>query len=199
MKFFDISTDTKSLYQLKKNEKTVFFMLNRSGEITFDMNESGGEAHIFSFFLLSGPEPQTLKLIQKHRAPRTSSQALVKAALAGQGSLAYEGLIHIEQSGNLSEAFQESRALLLSKDAHMFTKPALEILAPDVRCHHAATSSPLNPDSLFYIRSRGLGEKEGRELLLRGFFNEALEKMEVLGAQRVPVEKQLLPLLQTLC
>src|SRR5688500_12911752 len=130
MKFVDISKDSKTTYALRKNEKCVFFMLNRAGNITFDMNESGAEAHIFSFFLLNGPGPPTWQLTQQHPAPRTTSISLIQAALAGQGSLSYEGLITIEKSGNLSEAFQESRTLLLSRDAHMFTKPALEILAP---------------------------------------------------------------------
>ncbi len=199
MKFLDISQDVKGVYRLKVNERGVFFMLNRSGEVTFDMSEAGAEAHIFSFFLLQNSEPQKLHIIQRHRGSGTLSKVLVKAALTGASSLSSTGLIKIEKSGNLSEAYQESRALLLSKDAQMHALPSLEILAPDVRCHHAATASPLNKEALFFAETRGLSPEQSQELLVRGFFQEAIERIEDLGASKDAlkmIEQKISPLLE---
>lgn len=191
MKFLDISQDTKNNYRLEKNEKVVFFMLNRDGEINFEMAGENAEAHIFAFALGHGTIKQHLHINQKHTAPRTISSLLVKAALRDEAEFSYEGLIHLGEKALLADASQESRALLLSPDAKASTKPALEILADDVACHHKATVSPLSEETLFFAESRGLTRKQATDLLVQGFFNDALQKMESLGVSIEKVKPQL--------
>lgn len=191
MHYHDISNDTKTLYQLNTNEEGVFFMLNRSGEITFELAGPGATAHVFSFTIGNGESKQTLTLTQKHLAPDTVSSAVVKGALSGQATFTYDGVISIAKDAHRSDASQESRTLLLSKEARAYARPALEILAHDVKCHHAATTSPLNEEALFFAKSRGLSEVVARSLLVQGFFQEALEQMGKLGVDAKHVREQL--------
>ena len=183
MYFQDISTDTKTRYRLNANEQGVFFLLNRSGQITFELAGSGATAHIFALYTGTGDSKQTLNLTQRHRAPDTLSSTLVKSALAEQSTFRYDGAIIITKDAHRSDASQESRTLLLSPEARAYSRPALEILAHDVKCHHAATTAPLGTEALFFAESRGLSKEAARKLLVHGFFQEALERMEKLGIE----------------
>lgn len=191
MQFLDISYDKQTTYRLKAGEERVFFALNRDGEITIELAEAGATAHVFAFFAGKGEEKRALNIIQKHLAPHTASHALVKAVLRDQATLHYNGTIRIEKKAVGSDTSQESRSLLLSKEASASTKPSLEILADDVACRHAATVSPLNESMLFYAKSRGLSEEAARTLLVQGFFGEAIEKIQALG-----VKPELIPQIQ---
>lgn len=191
MQYTDISQDTVSLYRLETNEKRVFFMLNRSGTVTFELAGSQAEAHIFSFFIGRGLDKASLIILQKHSAPKTISHTLIKSVLSDEAECAYEGRISIEKRALQSNASQESRAILLSPLASVSLKPTLEILADDVQCHHAATVSPSGPEALFFAETRGLSEKQAKKLLVHGFFNEAVEKMQTLGINTDKIRKEL--------
>lgn len=192
MVFKDITNEKQSLYHLGTNEQCVFFMLNRSGDITFELAGTGAKAHIFSFFIGRNTDKAMLNLIQNHLAEGTTSHALIKSVLFNEAQCTYTGLIHIDKKALESDASQESRAILLSPDAKVTMKPTLEILADAVHCHHAATASPLSKESLFFTRSRGLSEKQSEDLLIHGFFNEALERMEKLGVETTTISKEIL-------
>lgn len=181
MKFIDITTDTQTTYRLAQNEKAVFFMLNRSGNITFELAGENAEAHIFAFFIGKNETEANLNLIQKHLVRSTVSHALIKSALYDKAIFTYEGLIRIERNAPLSDASQECRTLLLSPEATASAKPALEILTDDVRCRHAATASSPDLEQLFFMESRGLSETQATELLVAGFFKDALEKIQTFG------------------
>lgn len=191
MQYRDISNDTAPLYCLTANEKVVFFMLNRTGEIVIELAGPGATAHVFALYTDDGAAKRSLSLIQRHLTPDTVSSALVKAVLDGQDSFQYHGAIHITREAHHSDASQESRALLLSPDARVFARPALEILAHDVVCHHAATASPLNDEALFFVQSRGLSQDAAQRLLVRGFFEEALERMEALDVSGIDARNRL--------
>lgn len=191
MKFLDITNDTQSVYALKENEECIFFILNRSGEIRFELASERAEAHIFAFFVGRHDTKSSLAITQKHTAPQTTSHAMIKSVLFDEAEYAYEGLIHIDQQATRSDASQESRSLLLSPLAKASSKPSLEILANDVKCRHAATASPLNQEALFFARSRGLSETQATRLLVDGFFNEALQKMRTLGADTKQIENKI--------
>lgn len=184
MKFHNITTDTNTVYQLKANEQMVFFMLNKSGDITFELLGAGATAHVFAFFVGKNTDKGTLRISQRHLAPRTTSRVLVKSILHDASEFSYRGTLHIAQNATLSDASQENRNLLLSRDAKAFSEPALEILTSDVRCHHAATTSPLNVEQLFALESRGLSPKQARKLLIDGFLQSSLTTMyELISSQ----------------
>ncbi len=176
MQFIDLSQSNESLFTLQANEKTVFFLLNRSGEIIFELAGENAEAHIFAF-ALEKDVIQNLSIIQKHTARNTTSEVVFRSVLGGKAESHYRGLIHIEKTANQSAATQESRALLLSKDARHTSIPSLEILPRDVICHHKASATPFNEDSLYYLESRGLTKEEASHLLIRGFIETSFESM----------------------
>jgi Fe-S cluster assembly protein SufD len=177
MRFIDISTDTKNLYTLTENEQVVFFLWNRAGEITFELKGMRAEAHVFAFFVGKSEDQKVLTINQKHLSPHTSSHVLVKSILDDRASFAYRGTIHIAKDAPLSDASQENRNLLLSEEARASSEPTLEILNNDVRCHHAATTSPLNKEQLFFARTRGLSDAQAEELLIQGFLRSSIEKL----------------------
>lgn len=174
MIFKDISTEDISTYTLKENEQCIFFLLNRSGEITFELAGEHAKAHIFAF-ALDKDSPQELSIIQKHTARHTTSEVMFRSVLSGKAESHYRGLIHITKSGNQSTATQESRALLLSKEARHTSIPSLEILPRDVICHHKASATPFNQDSLYYLESRGLTKEQASRTLINGFIETSFE------------------------
>lgn len=180
MKYLDISQDNKTTYVLKENEKCVFFIFNRSGEVSFDLTGIGAEAHIFSFFIGKDTDKHTLHIKQNHFAPKTVSHMLIKSIASDEALCTYEGTIFIDKNAIGSDASQESRALLLSPDALVSMKPSLEILADDVKCHHRATASPLNAEALFFAKTRGLSPAQAKKLLITGFIKSSLDEIKKL-------------------
>jgi Fe-S cluster assembly protein SufD len=174
MTFKDITNEEVTTYTLKENEQCIFFLLNRSGEITFKLAGEHAKAHIFAF-ALDKDSAQELSIIQKHTARHTTSEVVFRSVLSGKAESHYRGLIHITKSGNQSTATQESRALLLSKEARHTSIPSLEILPRDVICHHKASATPFNQDSLYYLESRGLTKEQASRTLINGFIETSFE------------------------
>jgi Fe-S cluster assembly protein SufD len=180
MKFLDITEDKKTVYTLKEQEQCVFFLWNRGDNLVFELTGKGAAAHIFAFFSLDQEDKKTLSILQHHQAPETTSHVTVKSVLRGQAECFYDGTIRIDAGAVSADASQESRTLLLSQNAKTTAKPTLEILEHDVRCHHAATVSPLNQEALFLAQSRGLSKTQAEKLLVQGFLNASLQKMSTL-------------------
>lgn len=193
MKWKNISQDKKTSYTLKENEQCIFFLFNRSGKITFELIGTGAEAHIFCFFIGKNADKYSLNILQNHRAPKTVSRTLIKSVVSDTSTCTYDGTIFIDTHALSSDAMQESRALLLSSEALVAMKPTLEILADDVKCSHKATASPLDTEALFFAESRGISLPRAENLLISGFFSDAITQIETLG-----VEKNILAEIQTL-
>jgi Fe-S cluster assembly protein SufD len=87
-------------------------------------------------------------------------------------------MIKVDEGAQRIDAFQESRNLLLSKRAHADAIPGLEILANDVRCTHAAAIAQIDPEQVYYLRSRGLREREAKRLVIEGFLHAVVERFE---------------------
>ena len=96
----------------------------------------------------------------------------------GQVSLT-RGMIRVEEGAQKTNAYQENRNLLLSKTATANSIPGLEILANDVRCTHGATLSQVDREQLFYLMARGLPRAEAERLIVRGFFQDVLDRIEL--------------------
>jgi Fe-S cluster assembly protein SufD len=179
--FHDITHNSQTHYLLNTPEKQVFFFLNRSGEITFELDTPNAEAHIFALFIGRNQDECTLKIHQKHTAPRTTSSLLVKSILSDQANFRSEGSIFLAPEAQQSVSSQTTRNLLLSKEARAFSQPNLEILADDVICHHAATTSHVSAEQALYMRSRGLTLEQAERLLAEGFINDFFLEIEKLG------------------
>lgn len=187
MIFKDISHDNTPTYTLNAGEQHVFFLLNRSDDITFELSGMNAVAHVFAFFIGKGQDEAHLTISQRHLAPHTTSRVLVKSVLDDSAHFSYRGTLHIAPEASLTDASQENRNLLLSHEAQAFSEPALEILTSDVKCHHAAATGPLNHEALFFAQARGLSKKQAENLLVNGFLRSSVD---VLGALVSRAEKE---------
>ena len=179
MIFKDISNDKKKIYTLGENERIVFFLHNRSGDIEFKLAGTGAEAHVFALFSLSEDNRIASKITQIHLAPNTKSSLMGRSILSDRSSFDWQGLIKIKKNSFLSEGHQEMRNLLLSEEASASALPSLEIENNMVKCGHASTTSSLNKESLFFLQSRGFSESEASRILVEGFANDLFEKLPI--------------------
>jgi Fe-S cluster assembly protein SufD len=114
---------------------------------------------------------------QEHAAPSTNSDLAFRGVLAASSTAVWRGMIKVDPGAQQTDAFQESRNLLLSPEAHADAIPGLEILADDVRCTHAAAIAQVDRDQLFYLTSRGLGEATAKSLIIEGFLESLVERL----------------------
>lgn len=124
------------------------------------------------------------------RGPEGRLDQLHKVVADGAGRSVFNGAVRVPREAQRTDAAQLSRSLLLSDRARVDTKPELEIVADDVRCSHGATISRLQPDELFYLRSRGIGADHAALLLLRGYCEEVLRELPACAAAWHPLETQ---------
>jgi Fe-S cluster assembly protein SufD len=113
---------------------------------------------------------------QEHAAENCISDLAFRGILNGRASSVWRGMIKVDPGAQQTDAFQECRNLLLTKRAHADAIPGLEILANDVRCTHAAAVAQIDPEQLFYLRSRGLVEADARRLVIEGFLAELVQR-----------------------
>ena len=118
------------------------------------------------------------RTLQKHESPHTTSDLLYKNSLSGRARATFGGLIRVEPHAHFTDAYQTVRNLLLSDDAEANSMPGLEIMADNVKCSHGATSGQLNGDEMFYLLSRGISAPSARQLLVKGFLNEVVQRLD---------------------
>ncbi|MCW3038670.1 MAG: FeS assembly protein SufD [Solirubrobacterales bacterium] len=116
--------------------------------------------------------------LQEHAAPSTTSDLAFRGILDGRSRTVWRGMIQVDKDAQQTDAFQESRNLLLGGKAHADAIPGLEILADDVRCTHAAAIAKIDAEQLFYLRSRGLPEGTAQRLVIEGFLQALVERFE---------------------
>ena len=114
---------------------------------------------------------------QEHAAPNTNSDLAFRGVLAKGSTAVWRGMIKVDPGAQQTDAFQDSRNLLLSPEAHADAIPGLEILADDVRCTHAAAIAQVDKDQLFYLTSRGLSEGAAKTLVIEGFLESLVERL----------------------
>lgn len=115
---------------------------------------------------------------QEHAAHHTTSDLAFRGVLSDRSTSVWRGMIRVDPGAQQTDAFQESRNLLLSKRAHADAIPGLEIEADDVRCTHAAAIAQIDAEQLFYLRSRGLREPQAKRLVIEGFLAALVERFE---------------------
>ncbi|RUO99358.1 Fe-S cluster assembly protein SufD [Hyphomicrobium sp.] len=138
----------------------------------------GGKIDLSGAYLARHAEHIDTTLVVDHAVPRCESRELFKGVLDGRGRGVFQGKIIVRPDAQKTDGKQMSQALMLSEDAEFDSKPELEIYADDVVCGHGTTSAQLDPDLLFYCRSRGIPENEARALMIESFIGEAIDKVE---------------------
>ena len=136
----------------------------------------GAGARVTGAYASRGRQHIDFDTTQEHAAPNTTSDLAFRGVLTGRSTAVWKGNIIVDPGAQKTDAFQESRNLLLSKRAHADAIPGLEIQANDVRCTHAAAVAQVDPDQLFYLRSHGLSDEVARRLVVEGFLSALVER-----------------------
>jgi Fe-S cluster assembly protein SufD len=137
----------------------------------------GARSDLLAVAVAQGEQEFDARTLQDHVSPRTASDLLYKNALDDRARTTFGGLIRVEPQAHFTDAYQKVRNLLLSDDAEANSMPGLEILADNVRCTHGATSGQIDEDELFYLRSRGIPIKAAQRLIVAGFLNEVIQRL----------------------
>ncbi len=148
------------------------------GESLSRLDGEGSRSEMLSINPLDGTRIVDQRTLQDHAAPGASSDLLYLNALDNASRSIFAGLIKVEEGAHRTDAYQKVRNLILSNESEANSMPGLEILADDVRCTHGATSGEINEDELFYMQARGIRKEDGRRLIVNGFFQSLLERLE---------------------
>jgi Fe-S cluster assembly protein SufD len=138
----------------------------------------GATAKVTGAYFLTGSEHADFDTTQEHAAPNTTSDLFFKGVLADHSRAVWRGVIRVDKGAQKTDAYQENRNLLLSHDARADSIPGLEIEANDVRCTHGATIGQIDKLQLFYLMSRGLSRVDAEQLIVRGFFQPILDRID---------------------
>jgi Fe-S cluster assembly protein SufD len=144
-----------------------------------DLADRGATSRVTGAYFADGSQHLDYDTYQLHAAPDTTSDFAFKGALRDTAATVWRGMIRVEEGAQKTNAYQENRNLLLSKTATANSIPGLEILANDVRCTHGATLSQVDREQLFYLMARGLPRAEAERLIVRGFFQDVLDRIEL--------------------
>lgn len=148
-------------------------------DITSRLNGEGCLCSFDGLYLLDGKQHADHHTRIDHLAPSCTSREYYRGILDGESHGVFNGKVVVHPHAVKTDAHQSNRNLLLSRQAEIDTKPQLEIFADDVKCTHGATVGHLDDDSLFYLRSRGVDAESARSLLIYGFANDIVQRVEV--------------------
>lgn len=146
-------------------------------DIDVSLEGEGAECALDGLYLTSGRQHVDHHTCVDHAVPRGTSHEFYKGILDGASRAVFNGKVIVRTGAQQSDAFQTNYNLLLSEKAEIDTKPQLEIFADDVKCGHGATVGQLDPEHIFYLRSRGLDDAAARGLLTFAFAAEVIERV----------------------
>ncbi len=172
-----------NLVDVAKDGGYCAFCLQKGADIARNetrvrLKDEGASAEVDAVYVMNGWATLDTTTDIEHLAPCTVSHQLVKGVVGGNAKGVFQGKIHIAPGAVRTEGTQLHKALLLTDAAEVDVKPELEIFADDVKCSHGAASGELDEEQLFYMRSRGIGEGEARQLLIDAYLDDAISKIE---------------------
>lgn len=147
--------------------------MNFSGEV----GGEGASAQLDGLFFASGEQHLDQRTLQIHSAPHTTSNLLYKGAVRDRARSVYQGLIIARPGAVKVDAYQKNNNIVLNEGARADSLPGLEIDTDDLKCSHGSTIGNLDEEQIFYLRSRGMSQREARRTLLKGFFEEVLSRV----------------------
>jgi Fe-S cluster assembly protein SufD len=148
-----------------------------------DLYGQGAVGKMSGFYFTEGTQHLDHDTQQNHLAPNTTSDLLFKGALKDQSRSVWQGMIYVAPVAQKTDGYQANRNLILSKSARADSIPGLEILADDVRCTHGATVGKIEPEPIFYLKSRGIPERDAIRMLVKGFFDPIMQRIPYDGVR----------------
>ncbi len=187
--FLDLSTNGKQdwnfIHERAEMEKDAalnwFTLLSGSGfsksHLRVDLNGKGSQALITGLFLPEGKQRFYMDTYQSHMKENTTSDLLYRGIIDGESQSRWQGMIYVDEKAIRTDGYQADNNLILSKTAKIDAIPGLEILTDDVRCSHGVTITNIDDEQLFYLKSRGIPEEEGIDLIVSGFIRKAIDRI----------------------
>jgi Fe-S cluster assembly protein SufD len=143
----------------------------------------GSSSEVVGLYFGEGDQTLDYRMVIDHQGRSTSSDVFLKGAVEDDAQSVFTGLLRIEKEAARTSTFETNRNLVLSENAKAHSVPNLEILCNDVMCGHASSVGPLEPEHLYYLRSRGLTRERAERLLIRGFFQEVIDRLPIAGLE----------------
>jgi Fe-S cluster assembly protein SufD len=176
----DAANITSGIFAVGAKAKYDLFNMTSGGALSrfsclLTLKGEGSDLNVNGVNLLKGTQHGDTTLVVDHAVPNCTSRELFRAVVDGRAHSVFQGRIIVRPDAQKTDGKMMTRALLLSDEAEADNKPELEIFADDVTCGHGATSGALDESLLFYLRARGLPEKEAQALLIQAFVGEAIE------------------------
>lgn len=168
--------------------KLTFAVLpGTSADLTLevDLDAPGIELDIAGVYIGLSDEKIGIRTLVRHNAGCCTSRQLFKGIVGGRAQALFDGLVYVAKDAQKTKAAQETHSILLTGKAVAEARPQLEIYADDVECSHGATTGFLNPEELFYMRSRGIPEDEARHLQMLAFIAPVLARLPEGPAQEI--------------
>jgi Fe-S cluster assembly protein SufD len=171
-------------FNQKENSKVISNAITLHGglvrnNIYSKLDGEGAEHNMFGIFLIDKNQHVDNFTHIEHKKPNCYSNELFKGVLDDYAKGVFRGRILVEKDAQKTNAFQTNNNIILTDKAEMHTKPQLEIYADDVKCSHGATVGQLDEDALFYMRARGIDEKNARLLLMYAFAHEIIDQIRI--------------------
>lgn len=175
---------TSNFFYQKKNSRLLSHIITLNGGFTKNIVEAaltqpGCVSEHNGLYLVDSNQHVDNQLYIDHQTPDCTSNQLYKGILDDKAKAVFSGKIMVRKDAQHTRAFQTNKNLLLTDDARVNTQPHLEIYADDVKCSHGATVGQLDPDAMFYLRSRGLCERTARQLMMYAFALEVVQKIKI--------------------
>lgn len=175
---------TSNYFHQKKESRCYSNIITLNGGFTRNMvtatlTQPGCHSAHSGLYLADRRQHVDNQILVDHAAPDCTSDQLFKGILDDQASAVFNGKIMVRKDAQRTRAYQNNKNLLLTDDAQANAQPHLEIYADDVKCSHGATIGQLDPDAMFYLRSRGLCERSARQLMMYAFAMEVIKKINI--------------------
>lgn len=173
-----------SFFGLQQNAKLSTNTITFNGgtirnESIVNLNGEHADAEIMGLYLVDRKQHVDNQVLVRHNVPNCTSNELFKGILDDEANVTFNGHIIVQPGAQKTEAFQSNRNILLTDTAQISTKPFLEIYADDVKCSHGATVGQLDEEAMFYLKQRGLCDRNARMLLMLAFADEVVKKITV--------------------
>ena len=171
------STTTQKDAKVKSFQAQIGAAFSRTESVS-NLVGAGSRSDMLSISLPVADQVVDQRTLQRHLAPHTYSDLLYKNALYDRSRAIFSGLIHVFEGAHYTDAYQTCRNLLNSEEAEASSMPGLEINADQVKCSHGSTSSPVSEEELFYLKARGIPDAEARRLIVLGFLQKPVSRLE---------------------
>src|SRR3989344_1603905 len=147
-------------------------------DLVVDFGREGEEVEVLGLVIADQPGDYYLKILVDHKIGKTFGRVMVRGIAKNGAKIQVEGMIKIVKDANGVDDFLEMRLLLLDAKSQAVAEPKLEIEANEVKASHAATVGRIDDEELFYLQSRGIKQGEAERLIVTGFLNQVIDKIE---------------------